>query len=90
MGEEDLRTRLLLGQVQVEQGAFERALATARAATRAFPRSAAAWSFQSEAEARAGLRDEAARSLAEAERLNPEYERLPAVRALLEGESKAR
>ncbi|MEQ1892484.1 MAG: tetratricopeptide repeat protein [Planctomycetota bacterium] len=90
MGEEDLRTRLLLGQVQLEQGAFERVLTTARAATRAFPRGAAAWSFQAEAEARAGLSDEAARSLAEAERLNPDYERLPAVRALLEGEAKAR
>jgi tetratricopeptide (TPR) repeat protein len=90
MGEEDLRTRLLLGQVQLEQSAFERARATASAATLAFPRGAAAWSFRAEAEARAGLREVAATSLAEATRLNPEYERLPIVRALLESESEPR
>jgi len=83
-GEEDLRTLVLLGQVQLEQGAFERASASARSATRAFPRAASAWVLLAEAEARAGHREAAQTALAEAERLNPQHERLAPVRALLE------
>lgn len=89
-GEEDQRTRVLLGTVQLEQDAVARALTTARAATRDFPRGAAAWSLRAEAEAKSGLRAEAEESLAEAERLNPDFERLPAVRALLARETPPR
>jgi tetratricopeptide (TPR) repeat protein len=83
-GDDDLRTRILLVQVQLEQGALERALAGARATCAEFPNSAAAWSYLAEAHARAGAHEEARRALAEAEQRNPEYERLARVRALLE------
>jgi cytochrome c-type biogenesis protein CcmH/NrfG len=76
--------------VQLEQEATARALATARAATRDFPRGAAAWTLQAEAEAKSGAFEDAARSLAEAERLNPDHERLPLVRALLAREAPPR
>lgn len=82
-GEEDLRTRLLLAQVQFEQRAFERALATAEQACAAFPNAAAAWSYLAEARARHGQADGARAALAEAEKRNPNYERLELVRALL-------
>lgn len=82
-GEEDLRTLVLLGQVQLEQGALERAAETGRLATTAFPRAAPAWTLLAEAEARAGRTEPARTALAEAERLNPQHERLAAVRALL-------
>jgi len=82
-GEEDLRTLVLLGQVQLEQNALERASETGRHATREFPRAAPAWTLLAEAEARAGRAEPARAALAEAERLNPAHERLAAVRALL-------
>ncbi len=82
-GEADLRTRLLLAQVQFEQRAFERALATAERACEAFPNAAAAWTYLAEARARRGEVVAARAALAEAERRNPHYERLDLVRALL-------
>lgn len=82
-GETDLRTRLLLTQVQFEQRAFARALASAEQTLETFPNAVAAWTYLAEARARRG-EDEAARAaLAEAERRNPNYERLELVRALL-------
>jgi tetratricopeptide (TPR) repeat protein len=82
-GRDDLRTRILLTQAQLEQAAYARAAATAEETRAAFPNAAAAWAYV--AEARAGLGDlEAARAaLAETERRNPEYERLPRLRKLL-------
>jgi len=82
-GEEDLRTLVLLGQMQLEQNALERAAATGRTATGEFPRAAPAWMLLAEAEARAGRVEPARAALTEAERLNPEHERLAAVRAML-------
>ncbi|MSR63479.1 MAG: tetratricopeptide repeat protein [Planctomycetes bacterium] len=89
-GEDELRTRLLLVQVQLEQQAFVRALASARAAREAYPNAVAAWTWLAEAEARNGNAEGARAALAEAEARNPEYERLAAVRALLGAGDPAR
>jgi len=89
-GEDDLRTRILLVQVQLDQQAFARALESARAAREAFPNAAAAWAYLAEAEARSGNDAAARAALAEAEARNPEYERLTAVRALLAAGEGAR
>jgi len=85
-GEDALRTRLLLTQAQLQQGASGRALASAEAALAAYPNAVSAWTTLAEARHHAGLVAEARAALAEAERRNPRYERLPSVRALLSSE----
>ena len=82
-GEDGLRDQLLLGQVQLEQEAWERALATFQRACDEFPNAAAAWAHLAEAQARRGDPSAARASLAEAEKRDPQYERLATVRALL-------
>jgi predicted Zn-dependent protease len=58
-------------------------LKTAEQACEAFPNAAAAWSYLAEARARRGEEVAARAALAEAEKRNPNYERLDLVRALL-------
>jgi tetratricopeptide (TPR) repeat protein len=82
-GEDDLRTRILLVQSQLEQRAFSRAAATAEEVRAAFPNAVAAWSYLAEARARLGETEAARQALAEAEKRNPDYERLAHVRSLL-------
>jgi tetratricopeptide (TPR) repeat protein len=82
-GEDGLRTRVMLAQVQLEQQAWGRARATAEAACTAYPNAVAAWTYLAEARARGGDPESARAALAEAERRNPDYERLALVRGLL-------
>lgn len=85
-GSDAQRTQLVLGQAAMAQGtpeALARARATFQAAAENFPGAAAPWAFLAEAQARAGERAAAERSLAEAERRDPKNERLELVRALL-------
>ncbi len=82
-GEDELRTRLVLGQVRLERGAIERALAGLKETCEEFPGSGTAWAHLAEAQARAGDREAARQSLARAEERDPENERLARVRAFL-------
>jgi cytochrome c-type biogenesis protein CcmH/NrfG len=74
---------ILNSQVQLEQQAWGRARATAEAACTAYPNAVAAWTYLAEARARGGDPESARAALAEAERRNPDYERLALVRGLL-------
>jgi len=82
-GADELRTRILLAQVQLEQKAYARAASTADETRTLYPNAVAAWTYLAEARARLGETEAARLALAEAEKRNPSYERLPQVRALL-------
>ena len=73
----------MLVQVQIEQQALARAAASAEETRAAFPNAVAAWSYVAETRALLGQLEPARAALAEAERRNPDYERLPRVRELL-------
>mgnify|MGYP001170184684 CR=1 FL=1 len=87
--EAELRTFLTLGQLQLKQSAFERAIETFTRACERFPQAAGAWVHLAEAQALGGAREAARLSLAAAEALNSTHPRLVNVRRLV-AESAAR
>jgi len=82
-GEDDLRTRVLFAQVEIQLGKLERACALLEAARRDFPESVVPLAHLAEAHARRGDMDEARALLAEAERLDPSFSYLAKVRELV-------
>ena len=86
----ELRTFVVLGQLQLRQTAFERAIVTFERACERFPQAAGAWVFLAEAQAQGG-KDEAARaSLDKAVALNATHPRIESVRRLLADSGGAR
>ncbi len=88
--EVELRTFLALGQLQLKQAAFERAIETFTRACERFPQAAGAWVYLAEAQALDGARESARVSLAAAEALNASHPRLESVRRLLANEGAPR
>jgi superkiller protein 3 len=89
-GDGELSTLLLLGQTQMNQSAWTRAVATFARATAQVPDSGLAWTHLAEAQVQAGDPSAAERSLAEASKHNPGSKRIEAVRRLLAAQGSAR
>ncbi len=89
-GDDELSTLLLLGQSQMHQSAWTRAIATFERACSQSPASGLAWTHLAEAQAQAGDVPAAERSLAEATQRTPGSKRIEAVRRLLAARDPAR